>query len=99
MNVIIDIFNRFITAVCNTSDELLQKEEPYMFAMVISYIDLRFTTKDKCDTVNSEYTVPNSKYDHSTYPHLLGYINCFYEYKTHTKASLNANAHEKPASD
>jgi hypothetical protein len=93
MNVINYIFIRFFTAVCNTSDELLQLGRPYFLALVISYINLRFTTKDKSDTVNSEYTVPNSKYDHSPYSQLLGDINFYYEHKTHTKASLNANAH------
>jgi hypothetical protein len=44
-------------------------------------------------SVNSEYTVPKSKYDNLSYPNLLGYINYYNEYKTHTKASLNANAH------
>jgi hypothetical protein len=77
MNIIIDIFIRFFTAVCNTSDELSQKERPYMIAMVISYIVLRFTTKDKRGTVNREYTFRNSKYDLSPYPHLLGYINYY----------------------
>jgi hypothetical protein len=41
MNVIIDIFIRFFTAVCNASVQLLQTESPYMIAMVISYIGLR----------------------------------------------------------
>jgi hypothetical protein len=42
------------------------------------------TTRDKYDTVNSEYSVPKCIRDQSQYPHLLGYINCYYEYKTHT---------------
>jgi hypothetical protein len=57
------------------------------------------TTKGKCDTVNSEYTVANSKYNPLSYTHLLGYINFYYEYKTQTKASLNANANWTPTSD
>jgi hypothetical protein len=47
----------------------------------------------KCDTPNSEYKVVNSKNYHLSYTYLLGYIKCDYEYKTQTKASLNANAH------
>jgi hypothetical protein len=51
-------------------------------------------TKGKWDIVNSEYIVGNSKYYH-----LSGYINYYYEYKTQTKASLNANGHSTPTSD
>jgi hypothetical protein len=70
-----------------------------MIAMVITYIVLKNDYKVKCDTVNSEYTVPKIKYDHLSYPNLLGYINCHYEYKTHTKGTLNGNAHYTPTSD
>jgi hypothetical protein len=48
------------------------KRLPWLF---IHIWVLGMTTQDKCKTVNSEYTVPNSKYDHSIYPHLLGYSN------------------------
>jgi hypothetical protein len=51
------------------------------------------TTKGKCDTLNMEYTVVNSKYYHLSYTYMLGYINYSYKFKTYTKASLNANAH------
>jgi hypothetical protein len=50
-------------------------------------------TKCKCDTVNSEYTLANSKYYHLSYTNMLGYINCYYKYKTNTKFSLIANKH------
>jgi hypothetical protein len=49
------------------------------------------TTQNKCDTVNSEYTLRNSKH-HSKYPHLFIYINYYYDYKIHSPASLNAKA-------
>jgi hypothetical protein len=55
--------------------------------------------KGNCDTVNSEYIVANSKYNHLSYTHLFGYINFYYQYKTQTKASLNANGHTTPTSD
>jgi hypothetical protein len=55
--------------------------------------------KGKCDTVNSEYIVANSKYYNFSYTHLFGYINFYYEYKTQTKASLIANGHRTPTSD
>jgi hypothetical protein len=45
---------------------------------------LGMTTKGKYVTVNSVYGVPNCKYDHLSYPHLLSFISCYYEYKTHT---------------
>jgi hypothetical protein len=38
MSVILDIFIRFFTAVCNDSFQLLQNESPYMIAMVNSYM-------------------------------------------------------------
>jgi hypothetical protein len=60
---------------------------------------LGMTTKSKYDTVNSVYSVPNSKYDHLSCPPLLGYINYYYEYKLHTTASVNANGHETLTSD
>jgi hypothetical protein len=50
-------------------------------------------TKGKCDTVNSEYIVANSKYYNLSYTHFLGYIKFYYEYKTHNKAYLNSNAY------
>jgi hypothetical protein len=51
------------------------------------------TTNGKCDTLSNEYNVVNSKKYHLSYTHLIGYIKCYYEYKTQTKASLNINAH------
>jgi hypothetical protein len=51
------------------------------------------TTYGKYDTVNSEYTVSKSKYYLLPDPHLLGYINYYYEYKPHIRASVDANAH------
>jgi hypothetical protein len=41
MTVMIDIFIRFFTAVCNASVQLLQNESPYMSAMVYTYLGLR----------------------------------------------------------
>jgi hypothetical protein len=38
MNVIIDTFIRFFTAVCNGSVQILQNDSPYMTAIVISNI-------------------------------------------------------------
>jgi hypothetical protein len=57
------------------------------------------TTKGKCDTLNSEYKVVNSKNYHLSCTHMFGYIKCYCEYKTQTKASLNANEHKTPTSD
>jgi hypothetical protein len=41
MNVIIDTFIRFFTAVCNGSVQILQNDSPDMTAIVISNIVLR----------------------------------------------------------
>jgi hypothetical protein len=57
------------------------------------------STKGKCNTVNNEYNVTKSKCHHLSYPQLLSYINFYYEYKTHTKASLNANTYYIYTSD
>jgi hypothetical protein len=56
-------------------------------------------TKGKCDRVNSEYIVANSKYYHLSYTHLFVYINFYYEYKTQTNTSPNGNGHRTPTSD
>jgi hypothetical protein len=60
MKVIYYFFIGFFTAVCNASVQPLQNESFYVVAIVTR------------DTVNCEYTVPNSKYEHSLYLHLLG---------------------------
>jgi hypothetical protein len=54
------------------------------------------TTKGKCDTLNRGYKVVNSKNYHLLYTYIIGYIKCYYEYKSQTKASLNANAPKPP---
>jgi hypothetical protein len=64
-----------------------------MIVMVIIYVGLRNDYKGQFFAVNSEITVANIKYYHLSYTHLLCYINLYYEYKTQTKASLNAHAH------
>jgi hypothetical protein len=56
-------------------------------------------TKGKCDTLNSEYIVVNSKYYQFSYTPLFGNIKFYYKYKTQTKASLNADGHRTPTSD
>jgi hypothetical protein len=84
MNVIFDILIRFFTAVCNASLQLFQNKSAYLIGIGISYIELRNDNTEKHDTLNSEYTVSKSKYIHSSYQHLLGYINFYFEYKTHT---------------
>jgi hypothetical protein len=61
--------------------------------------ELGMPTKGKCDTFNNEYKVVNCKKYHLSYTHLLGYNNCYYEYNTQTKASLNATAYKTPTSD
>jgi hypothetical protein len=70
-----------------------------MIAIFITYVGLRNDYKGKCNTVNSEYTAANNKYNHLSYIHMLGYINFYYEYKTQTKAYLNASAQWTPTSD
>jgi hypothetical protein len=40
MNVIIDNLNLLFTGVCNVSLQLLQNQSSYMFAVIISYIQL-----------------------------------------------------------
>jgi hypothetical protein len=35
------------------------------------------------DTFNSEYVVPNCKYEHSLYSHLFIYNIFYYKYETH----------------
>jgi hypothetical protein len=40
---------------------LLQKESSYMIAMILQMQFLGMTTKGKCDVVNKQYTVANSK--------------------------------------
>jgi hypothetical protein len=57
------------------------------------------TTKGKCDTVNSEYTVANSKYYHLSYTNLLSNFNFIKSTKFTTKTPLNANAHWTPISN
>jgi hypothetical protein len=52
---------------------------------------LKRTTHSDCDTVNCEYTVRNRKYAHPPYQHLLVYVICYYEYKTHSYPYVNAN--------
>jgi hypothetical protein len=77
----------------NVLFQWLQNESPYMIATVITYVGLRNYYNRRMYTVNSEYNVANRKYYHLSYTHLLGYINCYYEYRTHNKTSLNSNAH------
>jgi hypothetical protein len=62
----------------------------YYKPTIVTWLPLLFyiygigrTTQNKCDTVNREYTVRNSKYEYSPYPHLLDYINRYYEYEPH----------------
>jgi hypothetical protein len=64
-----------------------------MIAMVITYVGIRIDYKGQGDVVNNEYSVENSKYYHVSYTNLLIYIDYNYEYKIHSKASLNVNAH------
>jgi hypothetical protein len=64
-----------------------------MISMVITYVGLRNDYKGQMRCSYSEYTVPKRKFYHLSYPQMLCYINCYYEYKNHTKASLKANEH------
>jgi hypothetical protein len=77
MNVI-HIFSRFFMRVVKVFVQLLLNDNPYIIAMIIKYVGVRNDYKVICDTVNSEYTVANSKYYHLSYTHLLGYINFYY---------------------
>jgi hypothetical protein len=56
-----DNFNRLFIRVRIDFVKLLLNECPYMFAMFITHVGLRNDQKYKCDTVNSEYTLANSK--------------------------------------
>jgi hypothetical protein len=53
-----------------------------MISMIISYIRLKKTTQNNCDTINSEYTVLISKYELSKFPQLPVYIISYYVDKT-----------------
>jgi hypothetical protein len=65
-------FSRFFKRIGNVFNHYLQKESPYMIAMVSIYVGLGMITKGKCDTVNSEYIVAKSKSYHFSYTHLFG---------------------------
>jgi hypothetical protein len=91
MNVI-HIFSRFFMRVGNVLFSYYKTEDLIWLQRLLHMYVLGITTKGKCDTVNSEYTVSNNKYYHLSYTHLFGYINCYYGYKTHTKTSLKDNA-------
>jgi hypothetical protein len=41
MNIIHDVFSRFFMRVGNVSVQLLQNENPYIIAMVITYVGIR----------------------------------------------------------
>jgi hypothetical protein len=71
MNVIFDIFNSFFTGVCNVSVRLLRNECSCMITILISHIRHEKSDQNKCDTVNSEYSVRNSKYEHSPFPYMF----------------------------
>jgi hypothetical protein len=78
MKVIHDIFSRFFNKFGNVFFLLIQNESPYKIAMVITLNVLGMTTNGKCDTVNNVYSVLNCKYDYLSYPHLHGFIGCYY---------------------
>jgi hypothetical protein len=53
-----------------------------MFAMICWLYEVWSTGQIRCDAVNSEYNVLNSKCEHSSYPQLFFY-SIIYQYKTH----------------
>jgi hypothetical protein len=79
MNVTHDNFNRFFKRVCIVSVQLLQTRNSNMIAMIISYIYRALEQRRRIAN-----TLIATEKEHSQYPHLVLYIDCYYEYNTHS---------------
>jgi hypothetical protein len=84
MNVINEIFRRFLIRDGNVSLQLLQTNNCNMIAIIISYIPHIKNDTEQMRYNQSRIHRSQQQNEHLPYPRLLIYINCYYEYNTDT---------------
>jgi hypothetical protein len=72
--------------------QVIKTKSCNLIAMIISYMKLRKNDTEQIIYSQSRIHRSQQQNTHSPYPNLLVDINCYYEFNTHTLASLNANA-------
>jgi hypothetical protein len=74
-----DNFDRLFMRVSNVSLQLLQTKNNYMIALIIIYIRLKKNDTEQIWYSQSRIHRSQQQNEHSPYPNMLEYINCYYE--------------------